>query len=117
MIIAFDLDDTLCFRPKGLEHLGKDKYAYCEPIYENIEICNKFYDDGHTIIIYTARGMETFKGDVAKIYNNLFEETKSFLKKWNIKHHQLVMGKIHYDYLIDDKAYNIKDIASLIIKK
>ena len=28
------------------------------------------------------------------------------LGSWGVKHHQLVMGKIHYDILIDDKAIN-----------
>lgn len=113
--IAFDLDDTLCYRPKNVEHLGKNKYEQCEPIQEMIDISNRLYDNGHTIIIYTARGMTIYNGDVNKIYSNLYEQTLSDLKKWGIKHHGLVMGKISFDYLVDDKGLDL-NAAKLILK-
>lgn len=107
-IIAFDLDDTLCYRPKDVEHLGKDKYNFCKPIEQMVGLCNKLYDQGHSIVIYTARGMMTFNGDVKKIYENLYDKTISDLNSWGVKYNQLVMGKIHYDYLIDDKALDLE---------
>jgi len=103
-IIAFDLDDTLCFRDPNLEHLGYEKYKHCKPIPEMIDKVNKLYDEGNTIYIYTARGMATFKGDVMKIYNALYCITLDSLNEWGIKHHGLVLGKLHYDLLIDDKS-------------
>jgi hypothetical protein len=33
--------------------------------------------------------------------------------EWGIKHHQLIMGKAHYDLLIDDKVVNSKNIKNL----
>lgn len=107
-IIAFDLDDTLCYRPKNIEHLGKDKYDFCKPIQEMIDLCNKLSGEGHTIVIYTARGMVTFNGDVKKIYENLYDKTISDLNSWGVKYDRLIMGKIHYDYLIDDKALDLE---------
>ena len=103
-ILAFDLDDTLCYR--DTDKTGVAKYHDCKPLLEPISIVNQCYDDGDTIIIYTARGMCTFNGDVNKIYSNLYELTVNQLNRWNIKFHQLVMGKLHYDLLIDDKAIN-----------
>ena len=41
MILAFDLDDCICKRPKDKEHLGADKYKYCTPIDSMIEIVNQ----------------------------------------------------------------------------
>lgn len=108
--IAFDLDDVLCERESGLEYLGVDKYDYCVPIQKNIDIVNSLYDDGHKIIIYTARGMTVFSGNVSDIYSNLYDKTFNHLNKWGIKFHQLVMGKISYDVLIDDKCLNSIDI-------
>jgi hydroxymethylpyrimidine pyrophosphatase-like HAD family hydrolase len=67
-IIAFDLDDTLCSRPKNLEHLGPEKYNYCTPIQPTIDVLNKLYDQGNIIYIYTARGMGQFDGNVQKTY-------------------------------------------------
>lgn len=112
MIIAFDLDDVLCTRPKDVEHLGHKKYDYCEPIQDMINILNKCYDRGDYIKIYTARGMSVFSGDVTKIYNNLFETTNQQLKGWGVRYHELIMGKIHYDLLIDDKVINSTRILS-----
>lgn len=103
-IYAFDLDDTLCTREDGVEHLGPDKYRYCHPIPTMIEKLNKLYDEGNTIYIYTARGMGQFNGDLVKVYNSLYVLTLNSLEEWGIKHHGLIMGKLHYDYLIDDKA-------------
>tara|TARA_Y100000034_G_C6707947_1_gene312581 strand:+ start:113 stop:472 length:360 start_codon:yes stop_codon:yes gene_type:complete len=101
-IIAFDLDDVLCRR--DIEGQSIEKYKSCKPIKEMIKITNNCYDEGYHIIIYTARGMNVFAGDVNAIYSNLYELTMNQLKEWNVKFHQLIMGKIHYDLLIDDKA-------------
>lgn len=108
--IAFDLDDVLCFRPKGYEHLGPSKYNYCYPIEENVQLVNSLYDEGYKIVIYTARGMSQFNGNVTEIYSQLYSQTIKQLNSWGLKYHQLVMGKIHYDVLIDDKVLNSYEI-------
>jgi hypothetical protein len=105
-IIAFDLDDVLCYRPSGYEHLGPEKYDYCEPYIGNIDLVNSLYGDGYKIIVYTARGMSQFNGNVIEIYSKLYNKTNQQLNSWGLKYHQLVMGKIHYDVLIDDKVLN-----------
>lgn len=103
-ILAVDLDDTLCERPKTVESKGIEKYNYCTPLLHNIRKVNTFYDEGNTIIIYTARGMSQFQEDVNLVYANLYHLTKNQLDSWGVRYHQLVMGKIHYDLLIDDKT-------------
>ncbi len=103
-IIAFDLDDVLCYR--NSEEGKINKYYSCRPINAMINIVNECYDDGNKIIIYTARGMSGFNGNVSEIYSNLYQLTLDQLDSWGVKYHQLVMGKIHYDLLIDDKAVN-----------
>lgn len=108
--IAFDLDDVLCYRPDGYDHLGPEKYDYCEPFILNIDLVNSLYDDGYKIVIYTARGMTQFKGNIVDIYSYLYDKTKQQLSSWGLKYHQLVMGKIHYDVFIDDKAINSLNI-------
>jgi len=114
MIYAFDLDDTLCVRDEGVEHLGADKYKHCKPIPSMIEKLNELYDEGHTIYIYTARGMCQFNGNLIDIYNKLYVLTLNSLNEWGIKHHGLIMGKLHYDYLIDDKAIGQKEFDHFI---
>lgn len=110
-IIAFDLDETLCFRKKELPTI--ERYKFCQPIQKNIDICNKCYEEGFYIKIYTARGINSFNGDLKKIYEKLYNFTINQLKNWNVKYHELIMGKQEYDLLIDDKALNIKEIHSI----
>ena len=116
-IIAFDLDDVICYRPKEYEHLGPNKYDYCEPNQSVIDLVNSLYDEGNKIVIYTARGMSQYKGNVSLIYSELYSKTIQQLDSWGLKYHRLVMGKIHYDLLIDDKALNSSDITKDNIKK
>ena len=54
--------------------------------------------------------MTSFNGDPHDIYDNLYQITKEQLDDWGVKYHKLVMGKLHYDLLIDDKAVNSHDI-------
>lgn len=114
-IYAFDLDETLCVRKNGVEHLGPDKYSYCLPIDDMIVRVNKLYDDGNTIIIYTARGMSQFNGDIHKVYSKLYGVTTECLKNWGVKYHTLIMGKPHYDYIIDDKAISIDEFKKMVL--
>ena len=109
--IAFDLDDVLCYRPEGYEHLGPEKYDYCNPYVESIDLVNSLYNDGYKIVIYTARGMSQFKGNVVDIYTHLYNKTNQQLTSWGLKYHSLVMGKIHYDVLVDDKVLNSHNIS------
>lgn len=109
-VVAFDLDDVLCVRDS--EEGKVDKYRTCRPVPEMIKIVNDCYNRGHTIIIYTARGFKGFHGDIHETYANLYPLTLQQLKDWGVKFHQLVLGKIYYDILIDDKAINSLSIKS-----
>jgi len=102
---------VICWRPTGYEDLGPFKYDYCKPILETIDLVNSFYDEGYKIVIYTARGMSQYNGNVAEIYSNLYTRTIEQLNSWGLKYHSLVMGKIHYDVLIDDKALNSNKVT------
>ena len=50
MIIYIDIDETICESPKDRD------YSLSVPIEENIEKANKLYDEGDTIVYWTARG-------------------------------------------------------------
>ena len=111
-VIAFDLDDVICKRPSNLENIGIKKYKFCVPIKKNINLINNLFDNGAIIKIYTARGMSHYKSDINKIKKNLYSLSKGQLKLWNVKYHELIMGKIHYDLLVDDKALNSHRITN-----
>lgn len=92
MIYVIDLDKTLVDGPNYLE---------CKAIPGRIEKVNKLYDEGHTVIIYTARGANTGL--------NWFHVTYAMLQRLGVKYTELRMGKFNYDVWVDDKAVNDKE--------
>ena len=97
----FDLDDTLCSTPYGVGPDGKEGPQYYDavPIIERIEKVNNLYEDGHTIIIDSARGKVSGK--------SWFYFTLDQLKNWGLKFHHLRVGeKFIADHYVDDKAIN-----------
>ena len=92
MIIYVDIDETIC------DYMGERNYPDARPIVENIEKINNLYDDGNTIIYWTARGTVTGI-DWREVTENQFRE-------WGVKYHDLKFGKPAYDLFIDDKNIN-----------
>jgi hypothetical protein len=95
MIIYIDIDETICESPKDRD------YSLSVPIEENIEKANKLYDEGNTIVYWTARG--TVSGV------NWEETTRKQFSEWGVKFHDLQFGKPYYDLFIDDKNMNTED--------
>ena len=73
---------------------------------------NKLYDEGNHITYFTARGMGRFSDDPnasAKASALLFDLTEKQLKDWGCKYHDLILGKPHADFFIDDKGIQCDD--------
>jgi hypothetical protein len=68
------------------------------PIKENIEKINDLYNQGHTVVYWTARGTKTGL--------DWYELTGRQLKEWGAKYHDYKVGKPAYDVFICDKAIN-----------
>lgn len=99
MIIYVDIDDTICHYPNK----RSGDYTEAVPTYEHIGKINRLFDEGHTIIYWTARGSVT-KIDWKDI-------TRQQLLDWGCKFHQLITGeKPNYDLLICDKTKRIEEI-------
>ena len=95
MVIYIDLDETICNSP------DKPDYTTSTPIIENISKANKLYDDGNTIIYWTARGTVTGMDWKTTTLNQF--------KEWGVKFHDLKFGKPYYDLFIDDKNLNTEN--------
>ena len=54
MRYCFDIDGTLCHTPNN--SLGKPDYYNALPFTWMVEHVNRLYDEGHHIILMTARG-------------------------------------------------------------
>lgn len=103
MRICIDLDGTIC----TLQNKTGD-YAAAKPLPGAIETINRWYDEGHHIIIFTARRMRTCNGDVAKVVAMVGDVTKKWLADHGVKHHELIFGKPYAHVYIDDLAQPYK---------
>ena len=101
MIYVFDIDGTICTK------VNDGDYSKAKPLTKRIDIVNKLYDDGNTIIFQTARGMGRSSNSVAWAHKAFYELTKNQLDGWGVKFHALFLGKPAGDIYIDDKG--IKD--------
>lgn len=91
-----DVDDTICAR------YGTD-YSLATPYPKAIAFINRLYENGHIIVYYTARGSGSGK--------DWRQVTEQQFKDWGVLYHRLEFGKPLFDYIIDDKAINIRDLV------
>ena len=105
MRYVVDIDETICTRGT----CDVCRYEGATPMKERIAVINKLYDEGHTIVYYTARGMGRYKGDIDTVMEKLEPLTKLQLDIWGCKYHDLILGKPSGDYYIDDKAISAND--------
>lgn len=96
-IFCFDIDNTIC-------KTRKSEYSKSIPIKKNIKTINKLFDEGHYIKIFTSRYMGRTNSNTKKAYKLGYLKTSNQLKKWNLKYHELILGKPRYDVIIDDKS-------------
>lgn len=101
MKYCFDIDGTLCYTPNN--ELGKPDYVNAQPFPFMVEQVNRLYDEGHYVIMQTARG----KGSGI----DWTDYTKGQLDKWGYKYHELfpMFCKPTADIFIDDKGINVED--------
>ena len=102
MVYVFDIDGTICSITCG-------DYTQAVPFVERIEKNNLLYDSGHQIVYYTARGMGRSSNDSDFAVDQFYDLTKNQLKSWNVKYHQLFLGKPSGDIYVDDKGQNIRE--------
>jgi hypothetical protein len=101
--VFIDIDETIAWYPPLRSGLPASvKYYYAKPIKSRIEKVNKWYDRGHKITYWTARG--TGSGI------DWTDVTEEQLDRWGCKYHELRMGKPVFDVFFDDKAFNQREL-------
>ena len=99
--VCFDIDNTLLkYRIPG------QSYGECDCVTKLVFLLRRLKDQGHTIILYTARGMKTSKQNVGKAMKDVALETFASLEKHRIPYDEIYFGKPDADFYIDDKAFN-----------
>lgn len=91
-VYCFDIDGTLCTNTNGA-------YQDAEPMMERIQKVNQLFEEGHKIVLFTARGSTTGI--------DWFDVTRDQMNKWGVMYHELILGKPYADVYIDDKG--VKD--------
>ena len=100
MIYVFDIDGTICANTNG-------DYDNAEPFRDRIVKNNNLYNEGHTIVYQTARGMGR-NNNIPQLAIEQFQEfTEEQLSSWGVKYHELFLGKPSGDIYVDDKG--VKD--------
>ena len=101
-IIMVDIDETISRYASG----HRRSYDMAKPIPEAIQIVNDLYDQGHYIIMWTARGSSEESRLAGRCY---YDFTLKQLKKWGVKFNELSTGtrgnylKPPVELVIDDK--------------
>ena len=102
MKYCFDLDGTICDTPiRPIDN--KPIYAESTPFPFMVEQVNRLFDEGHKIIIMTARG----RGSGI----DWTQWTTKQLEMWGVKYHELepMFHKPTADLFVDDKGINVEE--------
>lgn len=94
MIYCFDLDGTICSDTQG-------DYENAVPFPEMVADVNRLRLDGHSVIIFTARGSGT-----GIDWRSITEQQ---LAHWGVGYDRLIFGKPPADVYVDDKALHIAE--------
>lgn len=117
MKICIDLDNVIAKFKQN-----KQTYKDVKPIPGAIQKIQKLKQNGHYIIIQTARHMKTCQSNQGLIVKKIGKITLDWLEKYKIPYDEIYFGKPHADIYIDDNAYrfknwkNIKDDGSNLPK-
>ena len=97
MTYVFDIDGTICIN-------SNSEYEKSVPLQDRIDKINQIFDDGHTVIFQTARGMGRSGNSAAYANKAFYEFTKKQLDSWGVKYHSLFLGKPAGDVYVDDRG-------------
>ena len=103
---VFDIDGTICTKSSELD---SGDYHNVEPLHDRIELVNRLYDAGNTIIYQTARGMGRYNNNQYLAVQEFYDMTAQQLRTWGAKYHLLILGKPAADFYVDDKGVNDED--------
>ena len=107
--IVIDLDNTIT------QH-DDSPYPDKPPNIEVIEMLRTYRDRGFSIVINTARNMNTYERNEGKIIANTVPVILEWLAKHNVPYDELRVGKPwcgHEGFYVDDKSIRPQEFVSL----
>lgn len=111
--LIVDLDGTLT---------GANTTNYKEvlPRIDVIKKLREYKEIGFEIVIFTARNMRTYDGNIGKINIHTLPVIIEWLDRHNIPYDEVIVGKPwcgHDGFYIDDRAIRPSEFAELSIEK
>lgn len=109
--IVMDIDGTLC--PIKQAH---QKYEELVPFPKMVAKLNEYKKAGFHIILYTARNMRTYSGNIGMIQAKTADFTMAWLKEYNIPYDEIHYGKPWQGkggFYVDDKTIRPDEFLSL----
>lgn len=108
--IVVDLDNTLTVGGDG------QSYAAATPNLPLIEKLREYHRDGFEIVVFSARNMRTYSGNVGLINIHTLPTILEWLKSHNIPHDEVIVGKpwCGFDgFYVDDRAIRPDELLNL----
>jgi len=101
---VIDVDGTICNAPANPD--GSYDYSNAVPMPRVISKIQRLFKEGHTVILCTARGMRTYKGDTEMIERHVVPVLKEWLERYQVPYHELRVGKPWGPnvYYVDDRC-------------
>lgn len=109
--LVIDLDNTIT-------QANTSDYKNVLPNHHVIKKMKHFKSQGFEIIIYTARNMRTFEGNVGKINVHTLPDILEWLQKNDVPHDEVIVGKPwcgHDGFYVDDRAIRPSEFCSMSI--
>ncbi|WP_068113003.1 capsular biosynthesis protein [Tropicimonas marinistellae] len=107
--IIIDLDNTIA-GPKTTS------YADCLPDHAVISRMRAYRDNGFCIVVFTARNMRTYDGEVGKINVHTLPTVIEWLDRHEVPYDEILVGKPwcgHEGFYVDDRAIRPDEFVRL----
>ncbi|MCE0493751.1 HAD hydrolase family protein [Vibrio salinus] len=107
--LVVDLDGTIT-------QADTSDYKNVSPRLDVIQQLRTYKEEGFEIVIFTARNMRTYEGNVGKININTLPIITEWLKKHDVPYDEILVGKPwcgHEGFYIDDRSVRPSEFASM----
>ena len=108
--IIVDIDDTLTI------HNSSNEYGLKKPRVDILKKLKEYKEKGYEIILYSARNMKTFDGDLSKINKHTLPKLMEWLVTHDVEFDGIIMGKPwcgEMGFYIDDKAIRPDEFVNM----
>ena len=102
LTFCFDIDGTLCPIKKK-----EEEYIDLVPYPEMLEKVREYKNGGAKIVLFTARNMNSYGGNLGLINANTAKVLLEWLDKWEIPYDEIIYGKPwpgHKGFYVDDRT-------------